>query len=52
MLKQTFEKGLAHARELALTLAKAQTEAFDVITKRVAEGLEEIRDTAKSRATK
>jgi phasin family protein len=52
LLKQTFEKGLAHARELALTLAKAQTEAFDVITKRVAEGLEEIRDTAKSRATK
>ncbi len=52
LLKQTFEKGLANARELALTLAKAQTEAFDVITKRVAEGLEEIRDTAKSRAAK
>jgi phasin family protein len=52
LLKQTFEKGLANARELALTLAKAQTEAFDVITKRVAEGLEEIRDTAKNRAAK
>jgi hypothetical protein len=41
-----------NARELTLTLAKAQTEAFDVITKRVAEGFEEIRDTAKSRAAK
>jgi phasin family protein len=51
-LKQAFEKGLANARELTLTLAKAQTEAFDVITKRVAEGFEEIRNTAKSRAAK
>jgi len=52
LLKQTFEKGLAHARELSLTLAKAQTEAFDVITKRVAEGIDEIRDIAKSKVAK
>jgi phasin family protein len=52
LLKQTFEKNLAHARELTLTLAKAQTEAFDVITKRVAESLEEIRDGAKKHDAK
>ena len=52
VVKQAFEKGLANARELTLTLAKAQTEAFDVITKRVAEGFEELRETAKSRAAK
>jgi phasin family protein len=49
IVKSTFERGLAHARELTLTLAKANTEAFDVITKRVAEGLDEIKTTAKSR---
>lgn len=52
LLKQTFERGLANARELALLLAKANTEAFDVVAKRVAQGFEEIRDEAKKRVTK
>lgn len=52
LLKQTFERGLANARELALMLAKANTEAFDVVAKRVAQGFEEIREEAKKRVTK
>jgi len=52
LLKLTFERGLANARELALLLAKANTEAFDVVAKRVAQGFEEIRDEAKKRVTK
>jgi phasin family protein len=52
IVKQVFEKGLAHARELTGTLAKAHTEAFDVITKRVSEGLDEIKATSKSAVAK
>ena len=52
LLKQTFERSLANARELALMLAKANTEAFDVVAKRVAQGFEEIREEAKKRVTK
>lgn len=48
--KATFEKGLANARELAELMTKANSEAFNVITKRVTEGFEEIRDTAKAKA--
>lgn len=52
LLKQSFERGLANTRELTLMLAKANTEAFDVVAKRVAAGFEEIRDEAKKRAAK
>lgn len=52
LLKQTFERSLANTRELALMLAKANTEAFDVVAKRVAQGFEEMRDEAKKRVTK
>ena len=52
LLRQTFERGLANTRELTLMLAKANTEAFDVVAKRVAAGFEEIRDEAKKRAAK
>ncbi|MDE2230025.1 MAG: TIGR01841 family phasin [Alphaproteobacteria bacterium] len=52
LLKQSFERGLANTRELTLMLAKANTEAFDVVAKRVAQGFEEIRDEAKKRVTK
>jgi len=52
LLKQTFERGLANTRELTLMLAKANTEAFDVVAKRLAQGFEEIRDEAKKRVTK
>ena len=50
--KQAFEKGLANAREITGTLAKAHTEAFDVITKRVSEGLDEIKTASKSAVVK
>lgn len=52
LLKQTFERSLANTRELASLLAKANTEAFDVVAKRVTQGFEEIRDEAKKRVTK
>lgn len=52
LLKQTFERSLANTRELALLLAKANTEAFDVVAKRIAQGFEEVRDEAKKRVTK
>jgi phasin family protein len=45
--KQAFEKGVANARELAELFAKANTEAFNVIQKRVTEGFEELREYAK-----
>lgn len=49
LAKQAFDKGIANARELAELVAKANTEAFNVIHKRVAESLEEIRDYARQR---
>ena len=52
IVKQAFEKGLANAREITGTLAKAHTEAFDVITKRVSEGLDEIKTASKSAVAK
>jgi phasin family protein len=50
--KQAFEKGVANARELAELVTKANTEAFAVIQKRVAEGFEEFRDYAKQRVAR
>jgi phasin family protein len=49
--KQAIEKGVANARELTEMVTKANTEAFNVINKRVTEGLEEVRAFAKKRAT-
>jgi phasin family protein len=50
--KQALEKGLSNARELTEMVAKANTEAFNVINKRVTESLDEVRDYAtKKRAT-
>lgn len=48
--KLAFEKGIAHARELTALVSKANSEAFDVLTKRVAESFEEFREQAKQRA--
>jgi phasin family protein len=48
--KTALEKGVANARELAELVAKANSEAFNVLNKRVAEGLDEVRDYAKKRA--
>ncbi|HEX7967503.1 MAG TPA: phasin family protein [Stellaceae bacterium] len=49
LAKQAFEKGVANAREIAELVTKANSEAFNVIHKRVAESLEEIREYAKQR---
>jgi phasin family protein len=53
MIKQTelaktaFEAALANMRELAEMVAKANSEAFDVINRRVAESLDELKDMIK-----
>ncbi|MBV8653122.1 MAG: phasin family protein [Alphaproteobacteria bacterium] len=47
--KQALEKGLSNARELTELMTKANTEAFNVLNKRVTEGLDEVRDFAKKR---
>ncbi|HVA11955.1 MAG TPA: phasin family protein [Stellaceae bacterium] len=44
--KVTFEKNLATARELGELVSKANAEAFGVITKRVTESLDEMREVA------
>ena len=43
MAKQAFERALANARELAELVAKSNSEALDIINKRVAESLEELK---------
>jgi phasin family protein len=45
--KQAFEKGLADARELGELTAKASTDVFGVIARRVSEGFDEARLYAK-----
>lgn len=45
--KKALEKGLANFRDLADLVTKANTEAMSVLTKRVAESLEEVRDYSK-----
>src|SRR5258707_2233842 len=45
--KTAFEKGIANARELAELVTKANTDAFNILNKRVAEGFEELREYAK-----
>lgn len=52
LAKNTFEKGLSNARELAELATKANTEAFSVLNKRVAEGFEEIRDYSNKRVAR
>ena len=44
--KATFEKNLATAKELGELVTKANAEAFSVVTKRVTESFEELRDVA------
>jgi len=45
--KVALEKAFGNARELAEIVGKAQQEAFDVINKRMTEGLDEVRDLVK-----
>jgi phasin family protein len=44
--KQAIEKGLSNVRELTELVTKANTEALNVIAKRVTESLDEVRDYA------
>ena len=47
--KAALEKGLSNAREVADLMTKANSEAFNVLSRRVTETLEELRDYAKKR---
>ncbi len=49
--KLAIEKGLSNAKELTELVTKANTEAFNVIRKRVTESLDEVRDFAKKSVT-
>jgi len=48
--KTALEKGLSNAREITDLVTKANTEAFNVLTRRMSESFEEIRDLATKRA--
>lgn len=50
LAKSSFEKGLATAKELTELVTKANTEAFNVLTKRVTESFQEMRDVAATKA--
>jgi len=43
LVKEAFQRAIANMRELAEMVAKSQTEAFDVINKRVTDSLDEIK---------
>ncbi|GGF08177.1 phasin [Aliidongia dinghuensis] len=45
--KAALEKAFSNARELAEIVGKAQQEAFEVINKRLSEGLDEVRELVK-----
>ncbi len=47
LAKTAFETALSNMRELAEMVAKANTEAFDVINRRVTESLDELKDMIK-----
>ena len=49
LAKQAFEKGLANMRELTTLATKSNTEAFEVLNKRLTESMEEVRDFAKKK---
>jgi phasin family protein len=50
LAKTSFEKSLATAKELAELVTKANTEAFNVLTKRVTESFQEMREVATAKA--
>jgi phasin family protein len=47
--KKALEISLANARELARLMTKVNTDALDVLTHRISESLDEVRDYAKKR---
>ena len=48
--KKAIEKGLANFRDLAELVTKANSSAFGVLSKRVTEGFEEVRELAQQKA--
>jgi phasin family protein len=48
LTKTAFVKAIANMKELSEMVSKSNAEAFDVINKRVAESLDEIRDLTKA----
>ena len=46
LTKQAFERTLAHMKEVAEMIAKSNTEAAEIINKRVSESLDEIKSLA------
>lgn len=48
LTKTAFEKAISNMKELSEMVTKSNAEAFDVINKRVAESLDEIRDLSKT----
>jgi len=52
LAKDTFERSLSNLRELSEMIAKANTEAFDLLNKRFTQSLDEVRDTFSKLAVK
>jgi phasin family protein len=50
LAKVAFEKALGNMQALAESAQKANSDAYEVISKRIAESLEELRDLVKTRA--
>ena len=48
LARAAFEHAVSNMREMAEMVGKSSNQAFSVITKRVAEGLEELKEKAKS----
>ena len=48
LAKTSFEKAVACSKELTELVAKAQSEAFDILSKRVTESLDELKAHAKT----
>ncbi len=52
LAKEAFERSLANLRELSEMIAKANTEAFDLLNKRFTQTLDEVRDALTKSAKK
>jgi len=50
LAKEAFTRAIANMRELAEMVAKSQTEAFDVINKRVTDSLDELKSVIAKKA--
>ena len=52
LAKEAFERSLSNLRELSEMIAKANTEAFDLLNKRFTQSLDEVRDALTKSAKK